>query len=355
VSTGLEIFETKEETQLKQKDLIGLSRAQNVRGIEHFAPNEYYGLDLIFKHWLGISIGKPLFFAVPHGVEIGDSQNLNLFTGREAVPILVYNNEIGKSNLLNYEIPGWKVQGEHGFLILLHLLKMRDQLPHIGSARRGILFFPPHNSDTWRLEDTKFDEEICKILLEQYGSSTRVDISLPSASLRSGRSLIYGQHGFRVVSSGDFRDPKFLNRFVNLVSDYEKISTKSIGGHVFYASVMNKKVDWLGENMEDLFLTKVDDSGNQRTKTKIHPEILSVIKLLQSDMSIYQESKKILGENSVLDRERWLQLQDFGKLMDKLGFIIPGNHGWKPAIPSYLRRKVKDSHFFKTTFFGKSN
>jgi hypothetical protein len=72
-------------------------------------------------------------------------------------------------------------------------------------------------------------------------------------------------------------------------------------------------------------------------------------------MSIYQESKKILGENSVLDRERWLQLQDFGKLMDKLGFIIPGNHGWKPAIPSYLRRKVKDSHFFKTTFFGKSN
>jgi hypothetical protein len=355
MSTTLEFFETKEETQLKQKDLTELSRLQSVRGVEFFAPNEYYGLDLVFKHWLGISFDQPLFFAVPHGVEIGDSQNLNLFTGREAVPILVYNNEIGKNNLLNYKIPGWKVQGEHGFLILLQLLKMRDQFPHAASATREILFFPPHNSDIWKLENSRFDEEICKMLLEEYGSPKRVDISLPSASLRSGRSLFYANYGFRVVSSGDFRDPKFLNRFVNLVSDYERVSTKSIGSHVFFASVMNKRVDWLGEDMEELIPTKVDLSGNQRSKTKLHPEILTVIKHLQAGTSILEESEKILGRNSVLDRDRWLHFQHFGRRMDKVGFIIPGNRGWQPAIPSHLKRRVKQLHHFTTTFPTKSN
>ena len=344
MSFSARFLETRKQTQDMQLDLDHLSRLQEVRGVEHFPPNEYYGLDLIFKYWLGIPPEQSLHFAVPHGVEIGDSKNLNLFTGREAVPILVYNHEIGRQIIDDNHIPGWKAQGEHGFLVLLHLLEMHNIFPTKNAETREILFFPPHNSDIWKLKDSKFDENVSKTLIEQYGSANRIDISLPSASLRSGRAAVFQKHGFRVVSAGDFRDPKFLSRFVNLVSDYDHILTQTIGSHIFFASAMNKRVTWLEHDVhpEMLVPTKIDSEGNLRQKTRIHPKIHAFINLLKLGENTHRASLEILGQNFDLDHEKWVDLQRFGQLMDKCGILIPKGKIWVPAIPNMFKRKLQN-------------
>jgi len=354
MSFSHKFLETRVQTQDMQLDLNRLSRLQEMRGVEYFRPNEYYGLDLIFKYWLGIPAEQSLYFAVPHGVEIGDAKNLNLFTGREAVPILIYNHEIGRDIIIDNHIPGWKVQGEHGFLVLLHLLKMHDMSPANKIESREILFFPPHNSSEWKLKDSKFDENVSRALLEQYGSAKRVDISLPSASLRSRRAVIFQKHGFRVVSAGDIRDPKFLNRFVNLVSDYDHILTQTIGSHIFFASAMNKKVTWFGHDnhLEVLVPTKIDSEGNLRQKTQIHPKIHAFIDLVKLGENTHLNALEILGQNFELNRERWLKHQQFGRRMDKCGILIPRGEKWIPAVPTFFRRKLKD---FSMTQFKQPN
>jgi len=336
------ILESQKETRNIQNELHLLSSHSKLRGVEFFTPNEYYGLDLIFKAFMSLQESQPLYFALPHGAETGSSKNLALYSGVEAVPVLIYNNEIGRMEIKRRRSPGWAIQGEHGFLILLELLSYFDRLPEFSTNAREILFFPPHvNNTSWKIADPNEDYRTCQELILNYNSTERVDISLPTSDLIAGRDRVFRNHGFRVVSCGSPNDSKFLNRFLNLISDYSKIASKTLGSHIYFARAIGKEVEWLGplDDTNSWHAKKIHESGELENTLEINRTTVDFIRTLDKPVSV-ETARKLLGERGSIEKKRWLELQKFGRTRNYLPFS-PREAGIKIHLPRPIRRKIK--------------
>jgi hypothetical protein len=128
-----------------------------------------------------------------------------------------------------------------------------------------------------------------------------VDVILPLDSIIAGRGILYQEAGFRVISAGSNWDPKFLCRWVNLVSSYQTISTSHLGSHVFYGLAIQRKIQWiLDEKLNPP--PKIDEkTGRVRPTMEPFQEALALLKNLQQNSSKMHFDTKFWFGSSVKD------------------------------------------------------
>jgi len=241
----LESVEESWEIQGNLDVLVSRSASQSqIR--EKFYPNEYYGLDLIVKYLLAVDPREPLPFGLPHSVCFGHQPEWYVFGKREIVKTLVYFNSLDLKVMKLKKCKGWIAQFENLFLTVLKIVNFSSEYGNksVKNQRRA-LYFPPHTNNSWGFSNNDFDQNSIKKLISMHSQYENIDIMFPLDSIISGRAYMYERAGFQVLTAGSIKDPKFLTRWINLVSSYENVITTNLGSHVFYSLTMGKQITWL--------------------------------------------------------------------------------------------------------------
>jgi hypothetical protein len=306
------------------------------RGREIFLPNEYYGLDLIVKKFIGIDPATPLKFGLPHGVEIGDAKFGNVYGYRINLGTITYNNEIGYQNIVKYKVPGRRIYIEHPFLLLLEMMHSLNLLSQ-KAQREATLFFPAHRDKTHNFVNKKYDEDLCSKLMSRREKEGEIEISLPLLDFEIGRHKKYESCGFKVVSSGHRNDPKFLSRFINLVTSYKQVASAEVGSHLVYSAATGAKtIFW------DVGLPLVQPVDDKKSLTAPYEIDSSVRELLGEGQIIDKEmALKLLGWRGTPPAQiSWQKLYKSSAIFDFSGFAEQKGENKTLCVPRVFQRFV---------------
>ena len=329
-------LESNSETWEKQESFSKLNTFSKPRGIEIFYPNEYYGLDLIVKAFIGIDPEISLVIGIPHGMELGDDGVGNNFGNGTNLSSYIYYNQIGLKNMEARSIKGWKIPAEHPLLLLISILKNLDLLKK-KPLKNATLFFPAHRDEAFDFVNKDYDYEVCRALSAGFSKSKQIDVSLQISDISLGRHLIYQKHGFRVVSSGHRFDPRFLSRFVNLVTSYEQVASSEIGSHLFYtAAIGSSTVFW------DIGLDRLQVPDTQRRKENPFTLDSSIDSLFQAGHYFNQQTaeKWLGGGEKPVSKAYWSEIHHDAIKHDRFGLLQPVGQTKKLVIPGVLRRPL---------------
>jgi hypothetical protein len=336
-----DVYENTEESVRLVTDPNVLAHRGIQRKIEHYHPNEYYGIDLIIKFLIETSHKTKLRFILPHGVDCSINPLPFADIGVvEPLATVLYNNRYGYENLILNGTSGWLVHAPHPFLILVNEYRKRNLLK-CEPDDSSILFFPAHSKEYSKIEISNYDEIICRKLESLNFPRNNLHISLPIHDFVTSRHLTYQQYGFKVISFGHNRDTKFLSRFMNICLRYKKVLTAEIGSHVFYVSAMGKEIDILNFGLP-LRQNQINCIDGTIHNWKVDVEIESMLNMNAQEKELF--SLQMLGWNpDKLQRDFWRELQVIGKVRDYIGFVEPKGMKKTIAVPRKLRRFLKMS------------
>jgi hypothetical protein len=271
------------EVQGHYDDFVSVDLGKSSR--ERFYPNEYYGLDLIVKFLLDLDEETTLPFGLPHAVCFGYQPGWYVYGKREKVKTLVYYNDLDLKVMQRRNCKGWIAKCENLFMTLLKIMQFSIETESNAKYRNGLLHFPVHSNSVWRPKSDSYDRNTIAHLKSMLSDFEIVDVILPLDSIIAGRGILYQDAGFRVISAGSVLDPKFLCRWVNLVSTYQTMSTSHLGSHVFYGLAIRRKIHWiLDEKLNPP--PKIDDkTGTVRPVMEPFPEALALLKTLHQNSS----------------------------------------------------------------------
>ena len=307
------------------------------RNVEVFLPNEYYGLDLIVKKFIGLDQKASLKFGIPHGVELGDAKFANVYGYRINLSTLTYNNPIGLRNIVNHNVPGRRIPAEHPFLILIEMMRSLGMINN-KKIRNATLFFPAHRNAVFDFINKDYDKEICMKLDSLRSMKGEVEISLPFIDIEMKRHLTYENFGFNVVSSGHIFDPKFLSRFINLTTSYNRIASAEVGSHLIYSAAVGCSTEFWNLGMP--LVQQIDAAEHISDPYEIDPTTKA---LFQSGKRIdHIQASQLLGWTSApISQSYWLWLQKSSVKRDRYSFIELEGNTKKFTIPQALRRLLK--------------
>ena len=311
----------------------------SLRNVEVFLPNEYYGLDLIVKKFIGLSGETSLKFGIPHGVEIGDAKFANVYGYKTNLSTLTYNNSIGLRNIVNHNVPGRRVPAEHPFLILIEMMSSLGMLSN-KKIRNATLFFPAHQSVGFDFINKDYDKEICMKLDSLRSTEGEVEISLPFLDIELERHLTYEKFGFKVVSSGHYKDSRFLSRFINLTTSYKRVVSAEAGSHLIYSAAVGCSTEFWNLGMP--LIQQIDSDRHISEPYEIDPIIKE---LFQPGKRIdHIQASQLLGfTNTPISQSYWLWLQKSSVRRDRYSLIELEGNARKIAIPQALRRPLVTS------------
>jgi hypothetical protein len=226
-----------EKTLLDQETLSELcsdTPPKTLNTSEIFAPNGFYGNDLIYKLYSNLPISYPLKFVLPHAPDylnfkgmVWDAELLI-----DLPEIWCYSNqmfEIYSQAIRNLRITKDVVKSASPFIYLLKLLETDS----IFTQRRGTIFFPSHSTHHIT-DETSYESLAAKLdLLEEEYKPITVCVYWRDFNL--GRHLPFVERGMRVVSAGHMYDPAFLFRFYHLCSLHKYSCANNYGTAVLYS------------------------------------------------------------------------------------------------------------------------
>jgi hypothetical protein len=314
-----------------------LSKNHVPRNSEIYLPNEYYGFDLIIKDHLKIDSEKKLYFALPHGVEVADYKNWNLFGKSERIGTLIFTNQLSKQNLIQNKTCGFRFHGTSPMLILFEKMRSLELLPST-LALRSALFFPTHGNPEWFLENKSYDQEVCNFLKKIYIDYEKIDVSLTASDIRQGRHKTYENNGFSVITAGDIYDPYFSSRFINNVHRYGFILTAEIGSHIFYCAAFGLRVLWCDLGLQPLQDFK-NSEGEFYPKPRVFPAILEFTEFLGTP-NAKTIANSFLGVRKDGFFASYSSIHLLSRIIDFLGFLEPQGKRIKLATPRFWRRSL---------------
>ena len=331
------IIEKYHETWERQQDLKTLTTPHYPRQIEVFLPNEYYGIDLIVKNFIELSPDKSLYFGIPHGVEIGDDFVGNVFGLKTNLHTHLYNNEVGLNNLIRHQVQGWNVPAAHP-IALLKKMMIEESFYNQNHKINAVLFFPSHRDHTHDFVNKNYDKIVCDGLEALRQKHGEIHISFQADDILLGRHKIYIERGFKVVSSGNRMDPRFLSRFANLVTSYKYVATNEIGSHIFYSVYLGTPcIHW---NLKLPLVALINTERRIKTPFLLDKTLMEYF----NNGTLFSEdvANQLLGINELhLSRNYWQQIWSSSSKRDFLYFIVPNGSNNQVVLPSALRRKLK--------------
>jgi hypothetical protein len=320
-----------------QINLDSLAQEFPLRKHEAYLPNEYYGFDYILKNHLKLNPKDTLFFAVPHGVEVEDNKNWNLYGNSERVSTLIYTNEHGRQNLIQNRNCGFRFRAISPMWLLYKKMVSYDLVPSTDNNNNA-LFFPAHGNPDWFLKNNEYDARVCLFLNTIKNQFDTIDISLTASDIRQRRHLVYEDYGYNVITAGDINDPFFASRFINNVHRYGSILTSQIGSHIFYCSAFGLRTRFY-QTKEILLANFISSKGESFPEAKVFPEIIEFINRLPSEGN-QERAIDLLGGNVKWFYNSYYFINTFARFMDVFGWLEPKGVWIKLAVPRFWRRLI---------------
>lgn len=197
---------------------------------EIFSPNAWYGFARIFKRYAKWPFCLP--FVIPHGVELSKdflwkNEIENDLPGIWAFP--KHRTKAYKKAASNKVV----LSGCSPWLFILDLIKNKN-------PRHGTVAFPPHSTHhvTAKFDDSKYADR----LKQSEKENGAITICMFWRDIELGRSKIYENRGFPVISAGHMFNEKFAEQLLNIFYSFEFMHTTEIGSHLYYASAAGCKV-----------------------------------------------------------------------------------------------------------------
>ncbi|OHY42057.1 hypothetical protein BCV63_10250 [Cylindrospermopsis raciborskii CS-508] len=202
---------------------------------EVFAPNAYYGNDLIYKLYADLPVKYPLKAVLPHAPDFYVNSRDKVWESElvNSLPeIWCYGNrstQIYSQALKNIKIDKKVVPSASPFLYLLKLIQPDSIIPE----RRGTIFFPTHSTHHI-IDNTSF--EILASKLDCLGEEYRpISVCIYWRDFNLGRHLPFEKRGMKIVSAGHMYDPEFLFRFYHLCSLHKYSCANDYGTAILYS------------------------------------------------------------------------------------------------------------------------
>ena len=207
-------------------DIDRLCRPRDLRTPEIFAPNAFYGNDLVLKRHAGLPPDLPLKAVVPHGIVFDRSYVWE--REREALlpAVLAYSDDRAQAYArATRKLP---IRSAVPFA---YLPKLLGEIPP--QERSGTLFFPGHSShratagaDFAGMADAlaRFDAKYLPVTVCIYWRDHEL-----------GRHKPFLERGLRVVSAGHIFDPEFLFRLFYLCQSHRYAASNHVGSSLLYS------------------------------------------------------------------------------------------------------------------------
>lgn len=277
-------FESLDDSMLYQDKLKHdlEMKTHKLRGVEAFHPNEYYGLDLIVKNFLGLNTNSSLNFGLMHGVTYGYQHNGFLYKRRERIPVFTFTNEIEGEILKNLQTSRTIIQLPHLFTLLASILKSSRYLA-TDDIKKENVFFPPHSSQNWKTEES-LDSNLLQELFARQFLPHNTSVMLPLTSIKVGRHIEYEKAGYQVFSAGHPYDSSFLFRWINLVNLHKNFITCNLGGHVFFSAFLGLNARWIDTGEIDI--RKFDEVGAAKPRIFLSSEAIEFLNKLRGSSQI---------------------------------------------------------------------
>ncbi len=102
---------------------------------------------------------------------------------------------------------------------------------------KGTLFFPQHTDEGW---EAKYDLDILINVLKKLPEDCKpITICLYYYDYLNDKIKSRFERNFKVVTAGDISNPKFIEKFFNMMIDYDYCASDTIGTYTFYSVYMD--------------------------------------------------------------------------------------------------------------------
>lgn len=216
----------REQLLSEADDIERLCRPRDLRTSEIFAPNAFYGNDLVLKQYAGLPPDRPLKAVVPHGI-VFDRSYVWESERRALLPaVLAYNDDRAQA----YARTTGKLPIRTA-VPFAYLPKLLGAVPP--GERSGTLFFPGHSSHraTAHADFAGMADAL-----------TRLDAKYLPATVciywrdhELGRHRPFLERGLRVVSAGHIFDAAFLFRLFHLCQRHRYAASNHVGSSLLYS------------------------------------------------------------------------------------------------------------------------
>ena len=326
---------TLEDTLASQTDLSRLCSDRPLRTNEIFAPNAYYGNDLILKEYAGLPPSYRLKVVIPHGLIMSEDFIWKAEAKAPLPAVLCYSShrQCVYASRANKHV----FHSAYPFVYLVEMLK-RDPAPE----RRGTIFFPAHS--THHVTAQMDFEAVAEKLLRLGTQYEPVTVCIYWRDFNLGHHTAFERRGLQIVSAGHMYDPAFLFRFYHLCSIHRHASSNSIGSSLFYSvksgcSYFCLDSGTVSHIAEDHVL-KRDVSSSEPARRDALESLFRTPRETttaeQMEAVDYYLGIKYL--KSPLELRRQLR---HAELLDKVGFFVHNRgHKTRVVVPAFYKRTV---------------
>lgn len=216
----------REQFLAEAEDIDRLCRPRELRTVELFEPNAFYGNDLVLKRYAGLPCDRPLKAVVPHGI-VFDPSYVWEDERRALLPaVFAYSDE----RALAYARTTSKVVLRCAVPFAYLPRMLGEVLP---GERSGTLFFPGHSSH--RLTGHADFAGMADALTRIESKYQPVTVCIYWRDHELGRHRPFLERGLPVVSAGHMFDPAFLFRLFHLCQRHRYAAGNHVGSSLLYS------------------------------------------------------------------------------------------------------------------------
>jgi len=217
-----------EQALAEAGELAFVCRRRELRTVEVFEPNAFYGNDRVLKLYAGLPLERPLKVVVPHGVVFNDRFVWEAERRALLPAVLAYSEERAQAYA--------RATGKYPIRSAVPFAYLARLLPEVAPAgRRGTLFFPSHSTHrVTAAADFSGMADAVAALEERYRPVT---VCIYWRDYELGHHRPFLQRGLRVVCAGHIFDPDFLFRLFHLLARHRYAASNVPGSSLVYAVI----------------------------------------------------------------------------------------------------------------------
>jgi hypothetical protein len=327
---------TLDETLAVQSDLNRLCADRRLRTSEVFAPNAFYGIDRVLKHYARLPLWYSLKAVVPHGLVL-KSGYIWEAERQVALPAVMYYPPYREASYIE-STDKQVIPSAAPFVYVAKMLEAADR-----QQRTGTIFFPTHSTHHLTVQA---DFERCAERLMQLGPEHHpVRVCIYWRDFHLGHHLPFQKRGMQIISAGHMFDPAFLFRFYHLCSIHKYSTSNGLGSHLFYS--VKAGCSYFHLEAGDAIYTATE-KHHTRELAECPPNWASNLKVLFRDplpttsLEQWEVVDYYLGAAHLKTPAKLRRQLCSLEVLDKIGrWSVQRGRPSRPSVPTFLQRTIQ--------------
>lgn len=240
-------------------DYLELAKSLPLICNSYYLNNDFYGHNHILKKYM--SINNDLFWIIEHGIGFGENPDPFAEDFNDFLLVVTYGDF---REIVNLKFTTKKILKIGPYIHYTNPLLNKIETDLLkNKLGRVLLVFPMHatNQVHYLYDDSFFIQEIKK----RQTNYDNVIICMYWKDIQLGLHLKFKASNFLITCAGHIMDQNFLPRLKTIITISDEIFTNTIGTHIGYAVFMNKKIEYIEQEITQI----VGSSENIKTN---HPK-----------------------------------------------------------------------------------